>query len=215
MKQTYWTEIGLAAKEALQSQKIYDSKTKHRRHPRLEDLVFSSTTKSLDLTKEEWKERFTQEKAAKEKKLEDLPYSKKHDKLILSAYSGITNQFKQAAEKAAHEEKIKNMMIRLMMQKNIKLWNRQKNCPYLLIVQQKNSKTRKPYDSMVIPSSNDFNTLYSIGKNMSDTLTVANRNFHGIEIWDRLDYIDRMKGDKTKIWKCYIPKNFSKEHEAA
>lgn len=206
-KLNYWTEMGLAAKKALQDQKIMDSKTKHYRHPQLKDLVFKSKTKSLNLTKEEWKERFTQEKAAKEERMENLPYSRLHNKLILGAYAGIANSLKKAAEKSAHEERIKRIILRSGINEAIRLWNRQKNCPNLLVVQQKFSKDKGTHDSMVIPTSNSINTLYDIAMNMRTKLTIGSDTFTGIEIWDRKDYIDRMKGDKTKIWKYYIPRD--------
>lgn len=70
------------------------------RHPRLNDLTFESLpAKSFALTKEQKEERFNNAK-----------YSDKHDKLVSNLYGKINNIFKKQAEKAAHEDKINNIM---------------------------------------------------------------------------------------------------------
>ena len=63
-----------------------------------------------DHTKEEIKEYFKKKKEKKQKRLNDLPFSRLHYELVAGLYPNPTYTIlKQEAEKAAHEEKIKQL----------------------------------------------------------------------------------------------------------
>lgn len=63
-----------------------------------------------DHTKEEIKEYFKKKKEEKQKRLNDLPFSRLHYELVAGLYPNPTYTIlKQEAEKAAHEEKIKQL----------------------------------------------------------------------------------------------------------
>lgn len=196
MKQkiNYWTEIGLAAKKQLQSQKIKVGKS--YRHPKLNEITFedeeviSLPTKS----KEEYRKDFLLRRKEAKGKLENIPYSSYHNKLINQAYGKVNNALKKAAYKAAHEEHIKQLIIKRSIYLATKAFGYDSSKPNLLIINRCN-KDWKVYNFMTIPSSLSLESLRHIGMNMRDKLINSLTDFFNIEIWERTQYIKHMKGE--------------------
>lgn len=198
----YWTENGKASKEINHSMKIKitteykDGKGILRtrttyRHPKLSDLTFENLpSKSKALTKEEKKKRF-----------EDIPYSDKHNSLINKLYSKPNSIFKKQAEKAAHENKINNIMFKKKIHTLVNKQNYQSDCPNILIVQRKDSKGL-PYDFSINASRKSLDELRKDGEALNKTLSKTMRDYFGIEIWERSNYLLKGTGVPTNYRYC-------------
>lgn len=207
----YWTENGKSSKEINNAMKIKitknytDSKGILRtrithRHPKLSDLTFENLLpKSKALSTEEKKERF-----------EKAPYSDKHNKLISSLYGKVNTIFKKQAEKAAHENKINNIMFKKKIHTLVNKQNYQKDCPNLLIVQRKDSKGL-PYDFSINASRKSLEELRKDGEALNKTLSKTMRDYSGIEIWERSNYLLKGTGVPTNYRYCiYKDKEYKK-----
>lgn len=198
MKQynNYWTELGIASKKALYEQKIQVKNSSHRRHPKLNELTFESKSLTLqNLSKEEWKKRFKEEREKKKEKLENLPFSSYHQSLVNSLYGKVDNSLKKNALIAAHEERIRSLMIKQSIQKSLKAIGVNKNKPNLLIVNTEYDWKISTF--MTIPSSHNLDTLFKIGKDMADKLSKSMKNFFSIEIWTNEAYMDKLAGGNS------------------
>lgn len=203
---SYWTEIGLAAKKALQSQKIYDAKLHHKRYPKLSDLTFEKkeVTPLPELSREERRKKFEEQRKNKTEKLANLPYSNLHNKLVNNLYSKRVDAIKKSALEAAHEAAIERIMIKRSIQASMKAFTNDKNKPNLLIVNKEYEWNISPF--MTIPSSHTLDTLIKIAKEMAKKLTVSMKDFFTIEVWDRQEYMKKIAGDKMTNYRFSIGK---------
>lgn len=195
MKQyiNYWTELGIASKKALYEQKIQVKNSSHRRHPKLSELTFESKSLTLqNLSKEEWKKRFKEEREKKKEKLENLPFSSYHQSLVNNLYGKADNSLKKNALIAAHEERIRSLIIKRSIQRSLKAIGVNKNKPNLLIINTEYDWKISTF--MAIPSSHDLDTLFKIGKDMADKLSKSMKNFFSVEIWTNEAYMDKLAG---------------------
>lgn len=200
----YWTERGLAAKEALQSQKIYDAKKRHRRHPKLSDLVFKEAEPLQEKSKEEWKALFKKMREEAKKRKEERPYSNYHNYLVNSLYGKRVDALKKSAIEAAHERTIEQILIKRSIQATMKAFTRDSQKPNLLIVNKEVDWKISPF--MTIPSSHTLDTLIKIAKEMAKKLTVSMKDFFNIEVWDRQEYMKKLAGDKMTNYRFNIGK---------
>lgn len=190
----YWTEAGLAAKKQLQSQKIYDKKAHHFRHPKLSDITFEiKEVESLpELSREERRKDFLLKRKERTGKLENIPYSEFHNKLVNNLYGKRTDSIKKATLEAAHEEAIRQTIIKRNIQASMKTFINDKNKPNLLIV--KRIYNWKISNFMTIPSSHNLDTLRRIGIEMADKLSISMKDFFDIEIWEKSEYMKKLAG---------------------
>lgn len=194
-KINYWTEVGLAAKKELQSQKIYDVKKHHCRHPKLSDLTFEKAKPLQERSKEEWKSLFkTMREEAKERK-EKRPYSEYHKKLISNLYGNPVNSLKKSALEAAHEERIRSIILKKEIYNSMKAIIRDKDKPNLVIINKEYNWNITNF--MCIPSSHDMDTLRRIGIEMAEKLSVSMKNFFDIEIWEKSEYMKHLAGERA------------------
>lgn len=200
----YWTERGLATKEALQSQKIYDAKKHHRRHPKLSDLVFKEAEPLQEKSKEEWKALFKKMREEAKKRKEERSYSNYHNYLVSSLYGKRVDALKKSAIEAAHERTIERILIKRSIQATMKAFTRDSQKPNLLIVNREVNWKISPF--MTIPSSHTLDTLIKIAKEMAKKLTVSMKDFFNIEIWDRQEYMKKLAGDKMTNYRFNIGK---------
>lgn len=203
-KINYWTEMGLAAKKELQSQKIYDAKKHHRRHPKLSDLTFEKVEPPQERSKEEWKALFKQMREEAKKRKEERPYSSYHNYLVSSLYGKRVDALKKSAIEAAHERTIERILIKRSIQATMKAFTRDSQKPNLLIVNREVNWKISPF--MTIPSSHTLDTLIKIAKEMAKKLTVSMKDFFNIEIWDRQEYMKKLAGDKMTNYRFNIGK---------
>lgn len=203
-KINYWTERGLTAKKTLQSQKIYDAKTHHRRHPKLSDLTFEEVKPQLEKSKEEWKALFKQMREEAKKRKEERPYSENHKKWISNLYGKRVDTLKKSAIEAAHEHAIEQILIKRSIQATMKAFTRDSQKPNLLIVNREVNWKISPF--MTIPSSHTLDTLIKIAKEMAKKLTVSMKDFFNIEVWDRQEYMKKIAGDKMTNYRFEIGK---------
>lgn len=193
---SYWTEIGLAARKALQSQKIYDAKLHHKRHPKLSDLTFEKkeVTPLPELSREERRKKFEEQRKNKAEKLANLPYSDLHNKLVNNLYGRRVDAIKKSALEAAHEAAIERILIKRGIQASMKAFTNDKDKPNLLIVNKEYEWNISPF--MTIPSSHNMDTLRKIGIDMAEKLSVSMKNFFNIEIWERSEYMSKLAGGR-------------------
>lgn len=203
-KINYWTEMGLAAKKELQSQKIYDAKKHHRRHPKLSDLTFEKVEPPQERSKEEWKALFKQMREEAKKRKEERPYSENHKKWISNLYGKRVDTLKKSAIEAAHERAIEQILIKRSIQATMKAFTRDSQKPNLLIVNREVNWKISPF--MTIPSSHTLDTLIKIAKEMAKKLTVSMKDFFTIEVWDRQEYMKKLAGDKMTNYRFNIGK---------
>lgn len=203
-KINYWTEMGLAAKKELQSQKIYDAKKHHRRHPKLSDLTFEKVEPPQERSKEEWKALFKQMREEAKKRKEERPYSEDHKKWISNLYGKRVDALKKSAIEAAHERAIEQILIKKSVQASMKAFTKDSQKPNILIVNRENNWNISPF--MTIPSSHTLDTLIKIAKEMAKKLTVSMKNFFNIEVWDRREYMKKLAGDKMTNYRFEIGK---------
>lgn len=207
-KINYWTEIGLAAKKALQDQKIRVmnmDKHIHFRHPKLCELTFSSKESQLNnLSKEEWKELFKKQYEEKKKKLEERPYSNYHHDLVNNLYGKKVDALKKSAIQAAHEEAIQKILIKRSIYNSMKAFTHDNNKPNMLVVNTENNWNISTF--MVIPSSHTLETLRKIGVDMADKLSISMKNFFDIEIWEKTEYLSKLSGGRGN-YRYQIGKN--------
>ena len=206
---SYWTEIGLAAREALQSQKIYDAKLHHKRHPKLSDLTFKKkeVTPLPELSREERRKQFEEQRKNKAEKLANLPYSDLHNKLVNNLYSKRVDAIKKSALEAAHEATIERIMIKRSIQASMKAFTNDKNKPNLLIVNREYEWNISPF--MTIPSSHTIDTLRKIANDMASKLSISMKDFFNIEIWERSEYMKKLAGDRFTNYRYTIGKTKS------
>ena len=203
-KINYWTEIGLAAKKELQSQKIYDAKKHHRRHPRLSDLTFEKAEPPQEKSKEEWKALFKQMREEAKKRKEERPYSENHKKWISNLYGKQIDALKKSAIEAAHERVIEQILIKKSVRESMKAFTKDSQKPNILIVNRENNWNISPF--MTIHSSHTLDTLIKIAKEMAKKLTVSMKDFFTIEVWDRQEYMKKLAGDKMTNYRFSIGK---------
>lgn len=203
-KINYWTEMGLAAKKELQSQKIYDAKKHHRRHPKLSDLTFEKVEPPQERSKEEWKALFKQMREEAKKRKEERPYSENHKKWISNLYGKQVDALKKSAIEAAHERAIERIRIKRSIQASMKAFTKDSQKPNILIVNRENNWNISPF--MTIPSSHTLDTLIKIAKEMAKRLTVSMKDFFTIEVWDRQEYMKKLAGDKMTNYRFEIGK---------
>lgn len=203
-KINYWTERGLAAKKELQSQKIYDAKKHHRRHPRLSDLTFEEAEPPQEKSKEEWKALFKQMREEAKKRREERPYSENHKKWISNLYGKQVDALKKSAIEAAHERAIEQILIKRSIQASMKAFTNDSQKPNILIVNRENNWNISPF--MTIPSSHTLDTLIKIAKEMAKKLTVSMKDFFTIEVWDRQEYMKKLAGGEMTNYRFSIGK---------
>lgn len=195
MEKTYWTKVALEAQKQLQSQKIFDAKKHHFRHPKLSDLTFEKKEISLqNLTREERRKQFEQSRKERREKLNKLPYSELHNKLINKAYGKFVNSFKKSAIEAAHEAAIERIIIKKEIYNSMKEFAYDKDKPNLLIINTEYNWNIKQF--MLIPSSHNMDTLRRIGIDMAEKLSVSMKNFFNIEIWEKSEYMSKLAGGR-------------------
>lgn len=194
-KINYWTEIGLAAKKDLQSQKIYDAKKHHRRHPKLSDLTFEKVNLPQERNKEEWKALFKQMREEAKQRKEKRPYSEYHNKLVNNLYGNPVNSLKKSALEAAHEERIRSIIIKKEIYNSLKTITRDKDKPNLIIINKEYNWNITRF--MCIPSSHNMDTLRRIGIEMAEKLSVSMKNFFDIEIWEKPEYMKHLAGEQA------------------
>ena len=196
--------MGLAAKKELQSQKIYDAKKHHRRHPKLSDLTFEKAEPPQEKSKEEWKALFKQMREEAKKRKEERPYSENHKKWISNLYGKQVDALKKSAIEAAHERAIEQILIKKSIQASMKAFTKDSQKPNILIVNRENNWNISPF--MTIPSSHTLDTLIKIAKEMARKLTVSMKDFFNIEVWDRVEYMKKTAGDKMTNYRFSIGK---------
>lgn len=196
--------MGLAAKKELQSQKIYDAKKHHRRHPKLSDLTFEKAESPQEKSKEEWKALFKQMREEAKKRKEERPYSENHKKWISNLYGKQVDALKKSAIEAAHERAIEQILIKKSVQASMKAFTKDSQKPNILIINRENNWNISPF--MTIPSSHTLDTLIKIAKEMAKKLTVSMKDFFNIEVWDRVEYMKKIAGDKMTNYRFEIGK---------
>ena len=196
----YWTKAGLDAKKALKSQKI---KVGNKfRHPKLNELSLQQVVLSKERSLEEWKALFKQQREEAKMRKEERPFSKLHNKLINRAYGKLTNSLRKSALEAAHEERIRRIILRRGITAHLRAFDRDTIKPNILIVKTENNW--KINDFMCIPSSHDLDTLRRIGTDMANKLSTSMKNFFSIEIWEKSEYIKKMAGDNSANYRYHI-----------
>lgn len=196
----YWTKAGLEAKKALKSQKI---KVGNKlRHPKLNELSLQQVVLPKERSLEEWKALFKQQREEAKKRKEERPFSKLHNKLINRAYGKLTNSLHKSALEAAHEERIRKIILQQSIKSSLKTFNRDATKPNVLIVKTENNW--KINDFMCIPSSHDLDTLRRIGIDMANKLSISMKNFFSIEIWEKSEYMKKIAGDNTANYRYHI-----------
>lgn len=196
--------MGLAAKKELQSQKIYDAKKHHRRHPKLSDLTFEKAELPQEKSKEEWKALFKQMREEAKKRKEERPYSENHKKWISNLYGKQVDALKKSAIEAAHERVIEQILIKKSVRESMKVFTKDSQKPNILIVNRENNWNISPF--MTIPSSHTLDTLIKIAKEMAKKLTVSMKDFFTIEVWDRQEYMKKLAGDEMTNYRFSIGK---------
>ena len=208
-KKNYWTDIAIEARKSLQSQKIYDAKKHHTRHPKLSDLTFEEAKLPQERSKEEWKELFkTMREEAKQRK-ESRPFSEFHNKLINNSYGRRTDYIKRSAIEAAHEHAIEQILIKRQIRNSLNAFKRDETKPNILIINKENNWNISTF--MTIPSTHTLDTLYKIGMKLSEELSVSMKDFFNIEIWNRHEYMSKLAGDKRANYRYEIGKTKPKK----
>ena len=197
--------MGLAAKKELQSQKIYDAKKHHRRHPKLSDLTFEEVESPQERSKEEWKALFKEMREEAKKRKEERPYSENHKKWISNLYGKQVDALKKSAIEAAHERAIEQILIKKSVQASMKAFTKDSQKPNILIINRENNWNISPF--MTIPSSHTLDTLIKIAKEMAKKLTVSMKDFFNIEVWDRVEYMKKLAGDEMTNYRFSIGKS--------
>lgn len=195
MENSYWTKAGLDAKKALQAQKILVVKNgiHHYRHPKLNEISFEKKEINYqEKTREERRQDHLLKRKERKGKLESIPFSPLHNKLVNRVYSTRTDSFKKAALEAAHEAKINSLMIKKAIYNSTKALTRNAIKPNLLIV--KTEYNWKISTFMTIPSSLSLETLYKIGRDMCNKLKISMKDFFSIEIWEKENYLEYVSG---------------------
>ena len=196
MENNYWTKAGLDAKKTLQAQKILVVKNSiyHYRHPKLNEISFEKKEINYqEKTREERRQEHLLKRKERKGKLENIPFSPLHNKLINKIYSTRTDSFKKAALEAAHENKIQEIIRKTAIYRTLKTFERNAIKPNLLIV--KTEYNWKINTFMTIPSSLSLETLYKVGRDMCNKLKISMKNFFNIEIWEKEEYFKHMRGE--------------------
>lgn len=192
-KKNYWTKHALEEKKQLQSQKIKVGK--HYRHPKLSELTFEKKEVTLqEKSREERRQEFLESRKLRKEKLDSLPFSAYHNKLINSTYSKLVNSLKKSALEAAHEERIKQIMARKAVLAATKAFGYDKHRPNMLIINRCNNEG-KIYNFMTLPSSLSLESLRKIGTNMFNSLQNNIKDLFDIEIWEKESFMKHMKGE--------------------
>lgn len=196
MENSYWTKAGLDAKKALQAQKILvvSNGIRHYRHPKLNEISFEKKEINYqEKTREERRQEHLLKRKERKGKLENIPFSSLHNKLVNKVYSTRTDSFKKAALEAAHENKIQEIIRKTAIYHTLKTFERNAIKPNLLIV--KTEYNWKINTFMTIPSSLSLDTLYKVGRDMCNKLKISMKNFFSIEIWEKEEYLRHISGE--------------------
>ena len=196
MENNYWTKAGLDTKKTLQAQKILVVKNgiHHYRHPKLSEISFEKKEINYqEKTREERRQEHLLKRKERKGKLENIPFSPLHNKLINKIYSTRTDSFKKAALEAAHENRIQEIIRKTAIYRTLKTFERNAIKPNLLIV--KTEYNWKINTFMTIPSSLSLETLYKVGRDMCNKLKISMKNFFNIEIWEKEEYFKHMRGE--------------------
>lgn len=199
----YWTEAGKLSKEANQSIKItktitYIDKNNVERtrttfkHPTLKDITFSKPhIRNSGLTKEEKKERF-----------DKAPFSEYHNKLVNLTYSKENRIAKQQMQIAIHNEKIQKIIFKRAAHKLAVTKYNQGDCPNLLVIKMYDSNNT-PYDFSTTSSRLSLEELRKKAENMNSDFSKSIRNYAGIEVWEKTEYLKKYNGGnyRFKIFK--------------
>lgn len=180
----YWTKQGLDAKASLKVEKA--NKNREYKEPEVE---------FIPPTKEELRKAHLEKRKKRAEKLENLPYSNYHNELVNNLYGKRVDILKKNAIIAAHEEAIRNIMIKKSIRESLKAYTQDKLKPNLLIVKQC-FNYNDIRDFMIIPSSRSLDDLHKIGKKMYDSLKIAMPTFFHIEIWEKKEYMSVISGGK-------------------
>ena len=178
----YWTKQGSDAKAYLKTEQA----NKNLKYKKLE-IEF------IPPTNEELRKAHLEKRKKRVEKLESLPYSNYHNKLVSNLYGKRVDILKKNAIIAAHEEAIRNIMIKKSIRESLKAYTQNELKPNLLIVKQC-FNYNDIRDFMIIPSSHSLDDLHKIGKKMYDTLKIAMPTFFHIEIWEKKEYMSAMSG---------------------
>lgn len=136
---------------------------------------------------------FLEKRQEKLEKLERIPFSDYHNKLVNTLYSSKKDSLKKAARKAAHEEKIKQISIKLTTQKLVKAFEHSsKNKQHLFIINVGNWNI---HTFATFHSSLSFEKLRKIGIELLPKIKKYISNFFDIEIWDKDEYLKRINGE--------------------
>ena len=195
MENSYWTKAGLDAKKTLQAQKILVVKNgiHHYRHPKLNEISFEKKEINYqEKTREERRQEHLLKRKERKSKLENIPFSSLHNKLVNKTYSTRTDSFKKAALEAAHENRIQDIIRKTAIYRTLKTFERNAIKPNLLIVNT--IYDHKISTFMTIPSSLSLETLYKIGRDMCKKLQISMKNFFNIEIWEKENYLEYISG---------------------
>lgn len=187
----YWTKSGIEGKNYNFNCKIkivtkyYDKngneKEKvHYRHPTLDDLIFiKKSVKHTELSKEE-----------KAKRMEELPYSKKHNDLVNSLYSKENRIAKQQYATQIHEAQIAKMMEEKKEYQIRKSLSNKQNKPNLLVVKRPDSKGVY-YDFSVTPSSKTLSALKKDANDIETAFAGDTKEKPVVEVWEKSAYMKK------------------------
>lgn len=196
MENSYWTKAGLDAKKALQTQKILVVKNgiHYYRHPKLNEISFEKKEINYqEKTREERRKDHLLKRKERKGKLENIPFSPLHNKLVNKVYSTKVDSFKKAALEAAHESRIQEIIRKTAIYRTLKTFERNAIKPNLLIVKTNYKGNINTF--MTIPSSLSLDTLYKIGRDMCKKLQISMKNFFNIEIWEKEEYLRHISGE--------------------
>lgn len=197
----YWTEMGLSAKKEHQNTKIKvvhsftDSKGILRsmtteRHPTLKDLSFKKDIPvklAIGEFKEEYQKFIAKEKEHKKERIDKLPFSSYHHKLVNDSYGKTSNALKQQTLLAAHNAKIEKLIFEKKQRELFCKTRNKKDCPNLVIVNMLDSKGL-PYCFSTTPSRLSLDELFNIAKSMNLYMSKY-PNYFSTEIWEKSEYI--------------------------
>lgn len=193
----YWTEQGLAAKEANQKCKIvtitnsYTDKAgkvhtfTHKRHSKANEVKVTKP-EIRKYTKEEYREFYKLEREAIKKNLESRPYSNYHNKLVASLYLA-PNRLKQQALIAKHKKDLENMkhhIEQVKLRRKKEYDEKANNC----IEIRKTDNKGNEYTFMTLHSNQKIARLKAIATKMVNEITMDTGTTTTADIYSKATY---------------------------
>ena len=185
----FWTEAGLAAKNANKANKIATKVTyidrngvEHTRyaarHPELNDLKFVKKEVKVE-TKEEIKARFAVKKAERAVVFEN----RERRPVVKTPVSTIVRRDRQRIFNEQHEEQVKRIIDNIREQET---YSKNKN-NFAVIVSMNNSKGL-PYDFSTTYSAHNLERTKLIAKNLHEKMMSTTEDYYGIRIIPIAEY---------------------------